>query len=153
MKWDSRNGAWRRTGGFTLVEMLLVLTILALLAAIVLPNIMRHGPESKKKAAGIQIKAFEQAFQMFELDNGNLPKGKDGLNALQQRPRDAKNWNGPYLEPIPKDPWEHDYVYDCPGKHRPASFDLMSMGPDGQPGTEDDIVNWVMPNTATVTGR
>ncbi|MEI6357815.1 MAG: type II secretion system protein GspG, partial [Verrucomicrobiota bacterium] len=78
----------------------------------------------------------------YEVDNGFYPKGKSGLNDLVQASRDAKNWRGPYLKEVPKDPWGNDYVYECPGKNNPTSYDVSSMGPDGQMGTEDDINNW-----------
>ena len=122
--------------------MLLVLMILALLAAIVYPRIAHRGPEAMIAACKIQIKALGTTLATFEVDNGYLPKGSRGLLDLMQQPRDAKNWHGPYLEKIPQDPWGHDYVYEFPGKHRPASFDLTSAGPDGVMGTPDDLGNW-----------
>ena len=115
---------------------------MALLAAIIYPNIIKRGPDSQIATCKIQIKAIENALQLFEVDNGYLPKGSRGLVDLVQPPRDAKNWHGPYFDKAPQDPWGHDYVYECPGKHRPASFDLMSVGPDGVAGTPDDLANW-----------
>jgi general secretion pathway protein G len=82
---------------------------------------------------------------MFEVDNGFYPKGRNGLQALVQRPSNAQNWHGPYLEnktTVPLDPWNNAYVYECPGKHNPNGFDLMSMGQDGRIGGDDDICNW-----------
>ena len=76
------------------------------------------------------------------MDNGYYPKGKNGLGDLVQQPRDAQNWHGPYLDKLPNDPWGNDYIYECPGKHNPSSYDLLSVGPDGKAGTEDDIGNW-----------
>jgi general secretion pathway protein G len=128
--------------GFTLVELLLVLAILALLAGIVLPRITHRFPETQVRATTTQMAAFKSAFELFEVDNGYLPKGQNALQELVTKPRDAQGWRGPYMETIPLDPWKHAYIYECPGKHRPASFDLMSVGPDGQPGTADDITNW-----------
>ena len=128
--------------GFTLVEMLLVLLILSILAAIVYPNVTRQGPAARVKATRVQLAAFRNALDVFEVDNGHFPNGSRGLNDLVKQPNDTPNWHGPYLDKIPKDPWENDYIYECPGKHNPSSFDLMSMGPDGQAGTADDITNW-----------
>lgn len=128
--------------GFTLVEMLLVLVILSVLAAIVYPNMAHHSLESRIKATRVQIQAFRSALAMFELDNGHYPNGRNGLLDLVRRPNDAPNWRHPYLDKIPPDPWGHAYLYECPGTHLPDSYDLASMGPDGLPGNEDDIANW-----------
>jgi general secretion pathway protein G len=79
----------------------------------------------------------------FEVDTGQYPKGKNGLNDLVVAPRDVQGWKGPYMKnEIPKDPWGNDYVYEFPGKRNPSSYDLMSLGPDGRSGTDDDITNW-----------
>jgi general secretion pathway protein G len=134
--------ALRATCGFTLVEMLLVLTIIGILAALVYPNVARRGPEARVKATRVQIAAFKNALGLFEVENGYLPTGSSGLEALLQSSEDTEGAHGPYLDKIPKDPWGNDYIYQCPGKHKPTSFDLMSLGPDGQAGTADDITNW-----------
>ncbi len=136
----------KETSAFTLVEMLLVLVILATLAAIVYPKVTGRGEQARVTSAQTQISAFKTALDMFETDNGYYPKGRSGLQDLVQKPRDATNWRGPYLESIPKDPWNNEYIYDCPGKHNPNSFDVMSLGPDGRSGTEDDIGNWPKEN-------
>ncbi len=136
----------KATSAFTLVEMLLVLVILATLAAIVYPKVTGRGEQARVTSAQTQISAFKTALDMFETDNGYYPKGRSGLQDLVQKPRDATNWRGPYLESIPKDPWNNEYIYDCPGKHNPNSFDVMSLGPDGRSGTEDDIGNWPKEN-------
>jgi general secretion pathway protein G len=127
-----------------LIELLLVLTILGILAAIVVPRIAGRSEDARRQAAVTQISAFKNALNTFEVDNGYYPKGQSGLMDLIQQPRDAQNWHGPYLDSdaVPKDPWGHDYVYTCPGKHNPSSFDIASPGPDGQLGTDDDIFNW-----------
>ena len=127
---------------FTLVEMLLVLVVLGILAAIVYPNITKYGPESRIKATKVQITALRTAIEVFQVENGQFPSGSSGLNDLVKRSKDAPQWRGPYIGKVPKDAWEHDYIYECPGKHNVATFDLMSMGPDGQVGTRDDITNW-----------
>ena len=138
-----RNRAVRRAQqGFTLVEMLLVLVILATLAAIVYPKVMGRSEQARVTAAQTQIANFKTALDSFEVDNGYYPKGKNGLNDLITQPRDAVSWHGPYLESIPKDPWGNEYLYEQPGKHNPNSYDIMSVGPDGRANTEDDIGNW-----------
>lgn len=128
--------------GFTLVEMLLVLVILGVLAAIVYPKVAGRGEQARVTSTQTQIASFKTALDAYEVDNGNYPKGRNGLQDLVQKPRDAVNWRGPYLDNIPKDPWQNEYIYECPGKHNPSSYDIMSMGPDGQSGTQDDIGNW-----------
>jgi general secretion pathway protein G len=127
---------------FTLVEMLLVLVILGVLAAIVYPKVAGRGEDARRTATKSQIASFKTALNLFEVDNGYYPRGRNGLSDLVVKPRDAVNWKGPYLESIPKDPWQNDYIYECPGKHNPSSYDILSPGPDGRPNTEDDIGNW-----------
>ena len=121
--------------------MLLVLVILATLAAIVYPKVMGRSEQARVTAAQTQIANFKTALDAFEVDNGYYPKGKNGLLDLIQRPRDAVSWRGPYLDSIPKDPWNNDYVYDCPGKHNPSSYDVCSGGP---PGGNNPIGNWLL---------
>ncbi|TAL05493.1 MAG: type II secretion system protein GspG [Verrucomicrobia bacterium] len=135
----------RHARGFTLIELMLVLVILGVLAAIVVPKFAGTGERAKQTAARTQIGAFSTALSAFEVDNGYYPRGKDGLFALIQKPNDAQNWHGPYLEEkggIPNDPWGRPYLYECPGKHNTSSYDIMSAGFDGKEGTEDDITNW-----------
>lgn len=128
---------------FTLIELLLVLVILGILAAIVVPKFSGRTEQARQTAAQSQIATFGTALDAFEVDTGFYPKGKDGLLDLVQQPRDAQNWKGPYLKgEIPQDPWGNDYVYEYPGKRNPGSYDLMSVGPDGRAGTDDDITNW-----------
>jgi len=129
-------------GGFTLIELLLVLVILGILAAIVVPKFSGRTEQAKITAATTQISSFSTALDAFEVDNGYYPKGKNGLIDLVEQPRDAQNWKGPYLREIPKDPWNNDYIYECPGKHNPNGYDLTSMGPDQRTGGNDDITNW-----------
>ena len=121
-----------------MIELLLVLTILAILAAIVVPKLSGIGEGAKVKAAKAQLSTFATALDLFEVENGHYPKS---LNDLNVQPRDTPNWHQ-YMESIPLDQWQHPYVYTFPGKHRPNSYDLMSMGPDGKVGGDDDIVNW-----------
>jgi general secretion pathway protein G len=131
-----------RSRGFTLVEMLLVLVILGVLAAIVYPKVAGRSEQARTTSAQTQIAAFKTALEAFEVDNGYYPKGQNGLLDLIQKPRDAQNWRGPYLDNVPKDPWGNDYLYEFPGKNNAGSYDLLSVGPDGRSGTEDDITNW-----------
>ncbi len=131
-----------RAGGFTLIELLLVLVILGILAAIVIPKFSGRTEQARLTAAKTQISSFCTALDAFEVDNGYYPKGQNGLNDLVEQPRDAQNWHGPYLQNIPKDPWGDDYIYTCPGRHNPSSYDIMSMGPDQRQGGDDDITNW-----------
>src|SRR5437879_1580198 len=125
---------------FTLVELLLVLVILGILAAIVIPKFAGRTEQAKEKAAVTQISNFRTALDAFEVDNGYYPKA---LTDLIAQPRDAQNWHGPYLQSdvIPKDPWGNDYTYKCPGSHNPTSYDLSSSGP---PGGENMIANWTL---------
>lgn len=128
--------------GFTLIELLLVLVILGILAAIVVPKFAGRTEQARLTAAQTQISSFGTALDAFEVDNGYYPKGKSGLSDLVQAPRDAQNWRGPYLKEVPKDPWNNDYLYECPGRRNVTSYDLSSGGPDGKTGGDDDITNW-----------
>jgi len=143
MKIQLRNPQFplRNHRAFTLVEMLLVLVILATLAAIVYPKLAGRSEQARTTAAATQISSFSTALDAFEVDNGYYPKGKAGLMDLVQQPRDAQNWRGPYLKELPKDPWGNEYGYECPGRMNPTSYDLISPGPDGKIGSEDDIAN------------
>lgn len=133
----------RPARGFTLIELLLVLVILGILAAIVVPKFSGRTEQARETAARSQISTFGTALDAFEVDNGYYPKGSKGLEDLVTQPRDALNWRGPYMKSdIPPDPWGNPYIYECPGKQNPTSYDLMSTGPDGQEGGDDDITNW-----------
>lgn len=138
-----RNLSWKLSRrAFTMVELLLVLVILGMLAAIVVPKFTGRSEKAKITAAKTQISSFEKALDTFEIDNGFYPKGSNGLYDLVEEPSNAKNWQGPYVKSIPLDPWENEYIYTYPGKNNENGFDLMSMGPDGRSGGDDDIINW-----------
>ena len=140
--------ATRRNRAFTLVELLLVLVILGILAALVLPKFTGRTEQARVTAAQTQISTFGTALDAFEVDTGSYPRGADGLGQLNVQPADVTNWRGPYLKSdIPADPWGHPYIYEFPGKVNPTGYDIRSAGPDGQAGTGDDIVN------ARISGR
>jgi general secretion pathway protein G len=126
----------RRGGqaGFTLVEMLVVITIIGLIIGLVGPRVLGYLSESKVKTAKIQIESFSAALDLFYLDNGRYPAGNEGLVALVQRPASANAWNGPYLKTgsVPADPWGHPYVYKVPGDH--AAYEIASYGSAGLDG-------------------
>ena len=131
----------KNTRGFTLVELLLVLVILALIGWLVLPNIIGKAEGANVKAAGSQISRLSMAVESFYLDTGATP---DSLDELINESGNVDGWNGPYVKPSSlKDPWGREYVYNYPGEH--GDFDLYSLGADGQPGGEDrnaDINSW-----------
>jgi general secretion pathway protein G len=131
--------------GFTLLELLVVLGIIAMLAGIVGPQVMKHMGASKTKAAKVQIEDLAASLDMYKLDEGRYPTQQQGLSALIEKPSDAKRWNGPYLrkDKIPQDPWSQDYRYVYPGQH--GKFDLFSYGADekeGGDGEDQDIRSW-----------
>ncbi|OAI04671.1 type II secretion system protein GspG [Methylomonas methanica] len=137
--------ALRGHRGFTLLELLVVLGIIAMLAGIVGPQVMKHMGASKTKAARVQIEDLAASLDMYKLDEGRYPTAQQGLAALVERPADAKRWNGPYLrkDKIPQDPWNQDYHYVFPGQH--GKFDLFSYGADekeGGEGEDQDINSW-----------
>jgi general secretion pathway protein G len=134
-----------KQAGFTLLELLVVLGIIAMLAGIVGPQVMKHMGESKTKAAKVQIEDLSATLDMYKLDAGSYPTTEQGLQALIEAPDTAKHWNGPYLSKakIPLDPWQNEYHYVSPGEH--GRFDITSMGADGKEGgtgEDQDIVSW-----------
>lgn len=132
----------KRKQGFTLVELLLVLVILGALAAIVVPKFAGRTQQAKEQQAVTQISSFETALNSFEVDNGYYPQGNEGLLDLITPPKNASNWRGPYMKDVPLDPWGNEYIYENPGKVNVAGFDIVSAGPDGRTGTEDDVTNF-----------
>ncbi|HEY4921788.1 MAG TPA: type II secretion system major pseudopilin GspG [Xanthobacteraceae bacterium] len=142
---NRRRRARRSEAGFTLVEILVVITIIGLIMALVGPRVLNYLAESKVKAARIQVESFGSSLDLFYLDNGRYPSTSEGLAALAQRPGGIDSWNGPYLRSgaVPNDPWGHPYVYRSPGEH--GAYDIVSFGSDGQEGgtgTAADIESW-----------
>ena len=138
----------RNKRGFTLIEILLVLLIITVLAALTVPNFVGQGEKARRAAAKAEIETnLSTSLDMYELDNGHYPTSEQGLRALITEPTTSpapKNWKGPYLKKkkiIPKDPWGNDYVYASPGVHNKDDYDLYSNGADGVESA-DDIVNW-----------
>lgn len=132
----------RTIQGFTLIEVMVVVVILGILAAIVVPRIMDRPDEARKVKAQQDIRALEAALNLYRLDNYTYPTTDQGLEALAQKPvPDPPRWKeGGYIDRLPMDPWQHDYQFLNPGAH--GAIDIYSMGPDGQSGTDDDIGNW-----------
>ncbi|WP_053935855.1 type II secretion system major pseudopilin GspG [Amantichitinum ursilacus] len=133
--------------GFTLIEILVVITILAILGALIVPKIMDRPNDARVVAAKQDIRSTVQALKLYKLDNGRYPTTEQGLKALVEKPTSQptpNNWKtGGYLEKLPKDPWGNDYVYLNPGLH--GEIDVMSYGADGQSGGENydaDIGSW-----------
>jgi general secretion pathway protein G len=127
--------------GFTLVEMLVVITIIGLIMGLVGPRVLGYLSESNVKTARIQIQGFASALDLYYLDNGRYPTSSDGLGALTQKPDGAATWNGPYLKgnSVPNDPWGRPYVYKVPGQH--GAYDIVSLGPEGREGDPSAVAN------------
>ena len=130
-----------QSSGFTLVELLLVLVILALIGGLVLPGIIGKAEGAKVKAASSQIDRISMAVESYYLDTGSTP---ESLEQLVNEPGDAEGWNGPYVKTSSlKDPWGKEYIFQQPGDH--GDFDIYTYGADGQPGGDDnnkDINSW-----------
>jgi general secretion pathway protein G len=133
-----------REEGFTLIEILIVVIIIGLLAALVGPKLFGKVSSAKLKAAKAQIELFGTALDAFRLDVGRYPTGEEGLKALREKPSGVDAWEGPYLpKDIPLDPWGKPYIYISPGEH--GEYDLLSYGLDGVVGGEgenQDVVSW-----------
>ena len=139
----------RRISGFTLIELLVVITVIAILAGLVGPMVFRNVGDAKVSAARAQIELFALALDQYRLDNDYYPGTGQGVAALRERPSgepEARNWRGPYLrKAVPSDPWGRPYVYKSPGPVNPQSYDLLSLGRDGQvggTGEDADVTSW-----------
>jgi len=134
----------QREKGFTFFEILVVVTIIGLLAALVAPRLWKKISGGKQVAAKAQIELFGTALDAFRLDTGRYPTSEEGLKALREKPSAAENWQGPYLpKEIPGDPWRTPYVYRSPGEH--GDYDIISYGADkveGGEGESEDVVSW-----------
>ena len=135
--------------GFTLIEILVVIIVLGMLAALVGPRILGRVSEAKSATARTQIELLGLGLDNYRLDNGSYPTTEQGLAALNETPTHEPlpvNWRGPYLrKAIPLDPWARPYVYRSPGEANPSGYDLSTLGRDGRPGGSDedaDITSW-----------
>jgi general secretion pathway protein G len=133
--------------GFSLIEILLVVIIIGTLAAMVVPRLAGRSDQARIATAKADIEVnIPTALKLYELDNGYFPTTAQGLAALLKKPTASpvpQNWNGPYLEKTPVDPWGRPYQYESPGQHRPHDYDLHSLGKNSKPeAKDDDVVNW-----------
>jgi general secretion pathway protein G len=137
-----------RKRGFTLIEILVVIVVIAILATLVAPNVFQHVSTAKSSTAKSQIEMISTALDAYRLDNGQYPSTQQGLDALINKPSidPPATWRGPYLrKEVPLDPWNEAYVYVSPGEVNTAGFDLQSYGADKKPGGEGenaDILSW-----------
>jgi general secretion pathway protein G len=141
-----RRGRSKSAAGFTLIEIMVVVVILGILAALVAPNVIRRIDDARVTKARQDIRAYETALNLYRMDNFRYPTTEQGLEALVAKPVDPniRNWKeGGYIDGMKKDPWGNDYAYLAPGTH--GEYDLYTLGADGQPGGEGpdaDIGNW-----------
>lgn len=136
----------KRQQGFTLLEIMVVVVIMGMLSAIVATNVMGSKEQASIEKASMDIKALDNALDMYKLDNHRFPTTEQGLDALVNKPTSSpepKSYRKDgYIKDLPQDPWGNDYMYINPGAHNSSRYDLYSLGPDGEDGTDDDIGNW-----------
>ncbi|MCK4859625.1 MAG: type II secretion system major pseudopilin GspG [Candidatus Omnitrophica bacterium] len=137
--WETgKLGNWET--GFTLIELMLVVIIISILAAMISPRLSGRSEQARQSVAKTDIEAsLSLALDLYEMDMGHYPQS---LDALKSKPAGEDNWKGPYIKKKSLDPWSRNYVYKFPGEHNPSSYDLSSLGADGKAGTQDDVVNW-----------
>jgi general secretion pathway protein G len=140
-----QEGAQRRRRGFTLLELMVVLLILALLATIAAPRVTKSLRKAKAQTAKVQVDALGAAVDSFHVDTGRFPTSEEGLKALIDRPGDSPAWDGPYLKKRDSlvDPWGHPYLYRVPGQH--GEYDIYTLGSDNREGGDGDaadVGNW-----------
>lgn len=129
----------KKQAGFTLIEVMVVVVILGILAAIVVPRVMDRPDQARITKAKQDIRALESALNLYRLDNYNYPSTDDGLESLMAGGGDPDRKGGAYMDRLPKDPWSNEYLYLSPGSN--GAIDIYSLGPDGV-SSEDDIGNW-----------
>lgn len=136
-----RNNFISHFRAFTLIELMLVIMIIGALAAMVIPRLTGRSEQARIATCQADINVnIATALKLYELDNGSFPASQEGLGALLSKGSRATNWNGPYLERKPLDPWNREYQYKSPGEHR-NDYDLYSLGKDGV-ASDDDVTNW-----------
>lgn len=132
-----KGSRWSKKRGFTLVELLVVLAIIALIVSLVGPTLLKHLAPAKRSIARAQIENFMSALDAYYMDMGKYPTTSEGLEALRTKPASAKNWNGPYLKKeVPLDPWGNQFIYKSPGRN--GGYEITSYGADGAPGGSGD---------------
>ncbi len=146
-----RRAGTNRSSGFTLVELIVVMTIITILAGAITITVTNRIRHARRTRAIQDISTLSTAIDLYAADNGEPPTSDQGLQALITKPSSdpvPRNWNGPYLKnrrTVPKDPWGNEYAYLCPGQSNPDGYDLVSYGPDGQPGGSDES-SWDITN-------
>jgi general secretion pathway protein G len=133
----------KKARGFTLIEILLVLSILGVIAGLAVPRLLERQKYANVDATALAIKGLEQALKLYAIDHlGDLPGTQQGLQVLVSPPAGkGSRWRGPYLDGVPKDAWGRPFNYAFPGKRKPGTYDIISAGADGSFGTGDDVVN------------
>jgi len=143
----ARHSAFDIRSAFTLIELMVVLMILGILVVAIVPNVVGKTDRAKRTKAQADIAVIEALLDQFYLDMGRYPTTEEGLKALYYAPeQDQDKWHGPYpKKPIPKDPWGHDYVYECPGTHSSLPYEVSSYGRSGREGGEGEdapVISW-----------
>jgi general secretion pathway protein G len=140
----------RKRNGFTLIELMVVMVLLAILAAAIVPNVVGKGDKARQAKAQTDIAMIDSLLDQYYLDMNRYPTVDEGLRVLYFKPEDDEgSWKGPYSKkPIPNDPWENPYMYESPGTHSAQPYEVASFGKDGEEGGEGeydkDIISWVV---------